>query len=416
MGAVGILPWGTHFCQYYETEPDFLGIMESYFRVGLAAHEACLWITAPPWTLEHAQSIVRERFQERVEDITVRPYSEWYLDRDGAFQGTAILHSWRACVTAALERGYTGLRGIGTLSWRKPDAQIIEYENALEQHLEGLRILVMCAYPLAQAGAAELLDVASVHQVALARRHGKWQILETPTLKATKLEMQRRVEERTLQLGEASDELRRLAARLRTAQEDEGARISRELHDQLGSLLTGLKWQVEELPRLTSLAEISARVSSLTELLDTSIETVRRISAELRPPLLDDLGLVAALEWQAESFAALTGIACECVVSLDDRTVTPEQARALFRICQEALTNTMRHAGASRVTVCLGEEGEDIVLEIRDDGVGITDETVASSTLGLVGMRERAQLLGGSLSISGQPGQGTTLTVRLPKC
>jgi len=219
-----------------------------------------------------------------------------------------------------------------------------------------------------------------------------------------------------------SEQLRALSARLRLAREEEGARIARELHDELGSALTGLKWELESIGKLGSEADtqltastLQEKITGMRELIDATLTTVKRLSSELRPSILDDLGLAAALEWQAQQFTARTGITCRFDSFVDDTEVGQEQATALFRIFQEALTNILRHAQATRVTSMIEEEAGEFVLEIEDNGKGITEEeSTGSHSLGLMGMRERAQLVGGSITITGVAGKGTVLTVRVP--
>ena len=153
----------------------------------------------------------------------------------------------------------------------------------------------------------------------------------------------------------------------------------------------------------------------MTSLIETTIHSLRRISSELRPTLLDDLGLVAAIEWQAQQFESHTGIICQCDCFLDNGDLTQDQATALFRIVQEAMTNVLRHAQASQVNIALEEEAGEFVLRVRDDGRGITEEErTGLRSLGLMGMRERAHLIGGTVEITGVAGKGTVLTVRVP--
>jgi signal transduction histidine kinase len=311
-------------------------------------------------------------------------------------------------------------------------------------------MIMLCAYPLAASSAAEVLDVARIHQFTVARRKGEWEVIETPELKQAKAEIKRlneeleqRVLERTRELAvineelkqeiterkrteetqrATSEQLRALSASLRSAREEEGARIARELHDELGSALTGLKWELESMGKLCSEADnqlasstLQEKITGMKELIDATITTVKRLSSELHPSILDDLGLVAALEWQAQQFTVRTGITCQLDSFVDDTKVSREQATALFRIFQEALTNILRHAQATRINIKIEEKRGEFVLEVEDNGRGIAeDESSRSQSLGLVGMRERAQLVGGRLTISGVAGKGTVLTVRVP--
>jgi PAS domain S-box-containing protein len=218
-----------------------------------------------------------------------------------------------------------------------------------------------------------------------------------------------------------NEELRALSARVAAAREEESARIARELHDQLGSLLTSVKWELEILEQQCATAEgrlgstVRERLATTGNLIHSTIETVRRISSELRPAILDDLGLAPAIEWQAQQFEAATRIRCH-VDALLPEGLEPdrEQATTAFRILQEALTNTRRHSWASRVDILLEQRDGAFVLTISDNGIGIGSKAGRSPSLGLLGMRERAALVGGKVDITGDPGQGTTVTVHVP--
>jgi len=219
-----------------------------------------------------------------------------------------------------------------------------------------------------------------------------------------------------------STQLRALSARLQSAREEEGTRIARELHDELGSALTSLKWDLEGMekmlfdPKLVQeVASLKNKIQTMTRLVDSTIDVVRRISAELRPSVLDDLGLMPAIEWQAQQFEARTGLVCNCDCSLEKIDLNQEQSTAVFRILQEALTNVLRHAQATRVDITAAEEAGEFVLTIRDNGGGITQDLKSGQlSIGLLGMRERAHLIGGEIDITGVEGEGTTVTVRLP--
>jgi signal transduction histidine kinase len=211
--------------------------------------------------------------------------------------------------------------------------------------------------------------------------------------------------------------LRELAFHLEAVREEERMRIAREIHDELGQALTALKVDLARLaarmPREQPALVESAR--AMMGIAEGAIHSMRRIATDLRPAVLDDLGLMAALDWLALDFQERTGIACRLTASVSDLSIGPEPATALFRICQEALTNVIRHACATRVTICLEEEGDTVLMAVQDDGRGITDsERANKKSLGLLGIRERAALLGGEATIAGQPGEGTRVTLRLP--
>jgi PAS domain S-box-containing protein len=218
-------------------------------------------------------------------------------------------------------------------------------------------------------------------------------------------------------LERSRQQLRSLAARLQAVREEERTRISREIHDVLGQALTGVKmdlsWIKANLPE--SKPDLRERAGMMSDLVDTTIQTVRKIATELRPGILDNLGLVAALEWQAEEFQNRTGIACQCTSRVDEDLLGPSHQTALFRIFQETLTNVARHAQATRVEASLRAEDENIWLRIQDNGRGITPQELTGATsLGLLGIRERAAMLGGEVHIVGRSGGGTTVTTRVP--
>ncbi len=218
------------------------------------------------------------------------------------------------------------------------------------------------------------------------------------------------------ELRESNRQLQSLSACLQNYREEERTRIARELHDELGQLLTGIRMEVSWLggrllPEQSTLAD---KVTTVKGQIDRTIATVRRISSELRPLVLDDLGLSAAASWYVDQFSARTGLAVE--LSLPD--VDPERgdavATALVRVLQESLTNVARHAQAEKVTVCLAFKNGVWSLSVSDDGLGFIPKPGEPGDIGLVGMRERAQNLGGRFSVTSAPGQGTRIDVDIP--
>lgn len=224
------------------------------------------------------------------------------------------------------------------------------------------------------------------------------------------------------QLKATTAQLRALTASLDHAREEERTRIAREIHDELGGALTSLRWDLEAMKKLPARKEnhvqipsLDERIASMLGLIDTTIQAIRRISSELRPSILDDLGLVEAITWQAQQFQTRTGILCECKGSLETVDLNHEQSTAVFRIFQETLTNVLRHAQATRVDILIEQDEKAVVLTIRDNGKGITEnEATGAQSLGLLGMRERAHLIGGEFNITGSAGKGTVVTVRVP--
>jgi signal transduction histidine kinase len=217
------------------------------------------------------------------------------------------------------------------------------------------------------------------------------------------------------------EQMRALAGRLQAVREEERTNVAREIHDELGGALTGLKVDLSFLTKSASKIENEAvRTSLLTSTdsinksIDTTIRTVRRIAMELRPGVLDDLGLVSALEWQLNDFEKRTGIRCEFIPPAEEISLDADLSTALFRIFQEALTNVARHSGATEVRVRLRVGANAFTLAVEDNGKGIEKEKILSTkSLGLLGMRERAQMFGGRFTVTGTPGKGTKVTVEV---
>jgi two-component system, NarL family, sensor histidine kinase UhpB len=228
----------------------------------------------------------------------------------------------------------------------------------------------------------------------------------------------RRVE---IELRRSHEELRSLSLHLEQVREKESKRIAGEIHDVLGQQLTTLKMDLSWLTERVLSGEkdtdkISEKIKAMSDLIDQTIQAVQKISAELRPGLLDDLGLLPAIEWLSQDFQNRTKIKCRTHFDRDDIDLDPDFATAIFRISQEALTNVVRHAKATRVNISLKEEDGALVLIIKDNGKGIIKERIWDpSSLGIIGMRERVRRFSGELIISGTPQRGTTLTAIFPK-
>jgi PAS domain S-box-containing protein len=219
------------------------------------------------------------------------------------------------------------------------------------------------------------------------------------------------------QLKESQQELRELSARVQEAREEEKTRIARELHDELGQLLTALKMDLSSLKENLPGEALRAKADEMDRLLDQTVGATRRISADLRPLMLDDLGLVEAAGWLVEDFGRRSGIASRLQLSGGEALegLAKSVSTAVYRAIQESLTNIARHAGAKSAWVTLAVQEQWILVEVEDDGRGIAPEDLAKSrSLGLKGMRERISYLGGSLDIARAPRGGTRLRVRLP--
>lgn len=221
-------------------------------------------------------------------------------------------------------------------------------------------------------------------------------------------------------LKNSREQMRQLAARLQQAREEERAFIAREIHDELGQLLTGLKidlkWLEKRLPQdAENYKLLKEKMVSILELADETILAMRRVATQFRPGILDTLGLIAAIEWQAEEFSNRTGILCEFSEQLPQKLPGLECETALFRIFQESLTNVARHSNATAVKVSLTGQAGSLIMQVRDNGRGISEQEISDPhSIGLLGMRERAYIFGGEVSVSGLPGRGTIVTATIP--
>jgi signal transduction histidine kinase len=216
-------------------------------------------------------------------------------------------------------------------------------------------------------------------------------------------------------LRESEDKLRRLAAHLISIREEERAHIAREIHDELGQVLTGIKMEVGWLEKRLTEPALLEKTESMSKLIDSTVQTVRKIATGLRPEMLDDMGLIAAVGWQAKDFQKRTGIRCRTKLPPESTKLDLDISTTAFRIFQEILTNVARHSRATRVDIDLSVDDERLTLEVADNGVGIQDSDLnGRKSLGLLGMQERALLFGGQVGITGTPGQGTRVSVSIP--
>ena len=301
-------------------------------------------------------------------------------------------------------------------------------KSYLESNLVSQEDLAKVGTLLAQSARGE---ATGPDEITLNRRDGSRRTVEVRTYPirvlaqvlvlgiARDITERKRAEE---QLRESREQFRALAARLQAVREEERARFAREIHDVLAQELTLLKLDCMWLRRRLSqpLDEAGQRIlkgetDKMVEAIDRAMESVQRIAAELRPVVLDTLGLCAAIEWLAKDFQTRTQIACQAIVPEGPLALDLDRSTALFRIFQEGLANVARHAAATQVQARLEWQPGEIVLTVQDNGCGIPAPKLDDPhSVGLRGMHERAQLLGGHCQVSGSPGQGTTIQVRLP--
>lgn len=223
-------------------------------------------------------------------------------------------------------------------------------------------------------------------------------------------ELERRVQQRTSELVEARNQISRFASGQDRAIEQERRRVAREVHDQIGQIFTAIKLIIQAIPRGVIPQD---QEDALGQAIDMGVVSTRKITAELRPPLLDDLGLVAALDYFGQEISRAGNLTCEIHVK-DDRQLDSNSALGLFRITQEAVNNILRHAAAGKITLSGQSEGDRYIFRIEDDGRGFDRSVMRKGAMGLISMKERAHLLGGDCAIVAAPSGGTRVEVTLP--
>jgi signal transduction histidine kinase len=416
-----------HLCLIYDTKEQQLAAALPYLRAGLERRERCLYIAD-----ENSGAAVLDALRKggievdrhlRNGALIVAGKQETYLSH-GRFDPDLWINFLSQATDEAGDGKFSGLRTLlGEMTWAlgedtAPDS-LIEYEAKLTYFVRDHDVRVLCQYNRNRFSPELVLGVIRTHPVVVYGGIICKNPYYVPPEEFLKPDQASREVERLLNniltWEQSLDQLRALAARLHSAREEERSRVAREIHDELGQALTAIKIEFSSVLRDLPEELAESRGQSILRLLDQTIESVRRIGTELRPGILDDMGLAAALEWAAEDFQTRTGTKCQISLPDEDIALDPERATALFRIFQETLTNVARHADATRVDVRLAKESGNLILEVRDNGKGISDEQLsAGRSLGILGMRERVLLLGGTLTISGTPGKGTTVRVLIP--
>jgi C4-dicarboxylate-specific signal transduction histidine kinase len=347
--VLGDMPWGTHFCLFYETKEDILETLVSYCKAGLDDQEFCLWVVSEPMTVDEAGHALKRAVPDldryladhSIEIVSAR---DWYLE-GGTFDLNRVLGGWNDKLADALARGYAGVRVTGDTAWleKKDWKDFCEYEEALNESIANQRLAVLCTYPLAACGGSEILDVVRNHQFATAKRHGIWDVIETPALKQAKAEikrlneqLERRVVERTRQLTAVNEELRTAELELAhvtrvTTLGEVTASLAHELNQPLAAVVNNANACLGLLPRgrheLGEVRDALADIVSDAERASAIIERVRalakRSSPEKVPLQLSDVVeavvSLAAPESVARRVAMRTDVAADLPVVLGDR-------------------------------------------------------------------------------------------------
>jgi len=418
-----------HLCLIYDTPEEQFAAAVPYLRAGLDRNERCLYIAD-----ENSGSAVLDALRNAGTDVdrSVRDGAlilagkQETVLRPGRFDPDWWIGFVSQAVREASDSKFSGLRTLlGEMTWalgqETTPESLIEYEAKLNRFVSDHEIRILCQYHRQRFSPELMLGVIRTHPIVvygdMISRNPYYvppdELLQ-PNQSSREVE---RLLNNILKWEQSHAQLRALAARLQTVREEERTRAAREIHDELGQVLTAIKLEFTALLGNLPADEgpIGQRSQSILRLLNQAFQSVRRIGTELRPAILDDLGLAAAVEWVAEEFQARTGTQVDVSLPGVDLALDRERATALFRILQETLTNVARHANATHVSVRLAEEDDNLTLEVRDNGKGIGEGQIsAGGSLGILGMRERVLLLGGTLTINGSLGNGTTVRVVIP--
>lgn len=538
--VIGSVPWGTHFCEFYNTQQDLIETLVPYFKAGLTSNEFCMWVTSAPLQVEEALAALRLAMPDLDDylargQIEVLDYRDWYI-RGGQFDARPVLQGWSDKLAIAQKLGFAGLRLTGNTFWLEQTGweDFTRYEEEINKIIGGQNMIALCTYSLQRCGVREILDVVANHQFALIKTGGHWEIIESAAHHKIEHDL-RMSEERYRSLftelneglalheiicdnsgkpvdyrfldvnpafelftGLSRDEVvgrtvlevlpdtepywietygqvaltgkpihfqnyshslgkfyevhsfsphhgqfaslfidvterkqmeeqaREAAAhitlqhRLIEQREQERLQIARELHDGPVQELTGASFMLQSMTDNISDAQLSEELRAVRQIILDQITSLRDFSQDLRPPMLAQFGLDRAIRAHLENFRqkhpdlTIYYEAEPGIVKLADTT-----QMALYRIYQEALNNAVKHARANLVEITLSAENNRIALSIADDGIGFEPpgdwlRLAQQGHLGLVGMRERAEAVNGSIRIISAPGQGTNLTVSVP--
>jgi len=442
--VVGDMPWGTHFCLFYENKTDLLDTLIPYCKAGLENQEFCLWVVAPPLTVEIATQALKQatpEFDRYLLDgsIEIVGAHDWYLE-DTTFDLKRVVAGWHEKLRYASAKGYVGVRVTGDTAWlRKKDwKDFCEYEDSLNESIANKHLSVLCTYPIASCGACEILDVVRTHQFAVARRREGWEVIETAGYKQAKAEITRlkdeleqRVRDRTNQLSttneqlrnevcqrqRAEEALRRTQTKLIEAQEEERTRIARELHDDINQRLALLAVRLSSLKTEVPGSDASTKhpLDELHHEIRDLGKDIQTLSHSLHNSKLEYLGLAVAARDFCKEFSARHNV--EIVFRCDNipTRLSFEISLSLFRVLQEALQNAMKYSGVRQFEATLEGASKEICLSVHDSGVGFDPKSTTNRYgLGLTSMTERLKLVDGQLSVDSNPQSGTTIYARVP--
>lgn len=453
--VVGDMPWGTHFCLFYETKEDLLEILTSYCKAGLESGEFCLWIVAEPLTVEEATGALQDTvtgFSRYLADSSIEIVSarDWYLS-GGTFDLKRVTAGWLEKLARASAKGYVGVRVTGDTAWlqKKDWKHFCEYEEGLNDAVANQRLAVLCTYPLAACGAMEILDVVRTHQFAVAKRHGDWDVIETAGLKLAKEEIKRlndeleqRVLERTSQLMLASEALREAQAELAhvnrvTTMGQLAASIAHEVNQPLAASVTnahaGLRWLGLQPPNLEEVREALAAIVTDSNRASDVINRMRALIKKA-PARKDGLQINEVI---LEVTALMRGELVKSGVSLNTQLAQGLPLIQGDRVqLQQVLVNLIMNAveamgsvnhGSRKLLIGTGaDEAGRVRISVQDSGPGLNPQifdrvfdpfytTKADGMgMGLSICRSIIEAHDGRIWASATPGPGSTFNVSLP--
>jgi C4-dicarboxylate-specific signal transduction histidine kinase len=404
--VVGDMPWGTHFCLFYDTKEDLLDMLISYCKAGLESEEFCLWVVAEPLTIEEAIDALKDAVPDidrylADSSIEIVSASDWYL-QGGTFDLKRVTAGWHEKLAHASARGYAGVRVTGDTAWleKKNWNDFCEYEEGLNEAVANQRLAVLCTYPLAACGAAEILDVVRTHQFALARRRGNWDIIETAGLKQAKAEIKRlneeleqRVVERTTQLIVASEALREAQAELArvtrlTTMGELTASIAHEIFQPLSAVVTNgntcLHWLEDKTIDLTKARLAARRTVKDAERTNDIIRRIRALMIRSETQKVDvhmnglikDILVLVHNELLKRQVSVSTALVPTLPPVLGDRVQLQQLMLNLIMNGIEAMTSVADRP--KQLIIETRVEGADhICVLVRDFGEGLDPEKIA---------------------------------------
>jgi C4-dicarboxylate-specific signal transduction histidine kinase len=402
--VVGEMPWGSHFCLFYETKHDLLEILVSYCKAGLLSGEFCLWVVAEPLTVEQATAALKDAvpaFDRFLADSSIEIVSarDWYL-QGGTFELERVTAGWHEKLSHASARGYVGVRVTGDTAWlaKKDWKHFCEYEEALNEAVANQRLAVLCTYPLAACGALEILDVVRTHQFALARRRGDWDLIETAGVKQAKAEVARlneeleqRVEERTTQLLLASEALREAQTELAyvnrvTTMGQLAASIAHEINQPIAAIVTNAQAALRFVKREPlDLEEVCHAMDQVVLDGKRAGDVIDRIRALIKkvPPrqdaveineLIREVLALARGELVKHAVSAQTQLSNDLPLIEGDRVQLQQVILNLVMNAVEAMSGTSERP--RDLLISTGREGpSDVFVAVEDSGPGFNPES-----------------------------------------